>query len=150
LGDIVTLSLSKILDFGLAKTAIGEDICEDLTIWSNLLTSPGTTLGTVAYMSPELARGESVDARCALFFLGVVLYEATTGCRPFTGPTSACVFDAILNREPRSILELNPNVPLALQRIIARLLAKNPASRYSCAQSLVEELPALSETLRLI
>jgi serine/threonine protein kinase/Tfp pilus assembly protein PilF len=140
---------TKILDFGLAKTAIDEDNWEGTTISSeHQLTGPGTAVGTVAYMSPEQARGEPLDARSDLFSFGVLLYEATTGCRPFMGATTAILFDAILNRPPKSVTELNAKAPAALERIITRLLAKSPASRYQSAQEVLKELGAASDAFR--
>jgi TolB-like protein len=140
---------TKILDFGLAKTAIDKDNWEGVTLSSELqLTSPGAAVGTVSYMSPEQARGEPLDARSDLFSLGVLLYETTTGCRPFLGATTAILFDAILNRRPKPVTELNPKTPLDLDRIITRLLAKNSASRYQSAQAVLIELGAASNAFR--
>ena len=95
-----------------------------------LSTRAGVALGTIAYMSPEQARGEDLDARSDLFSFGLVLYEMTTGQRTFQGSTSAVIFDAILNREPAAPIELNANVPAALERIIAKLLDKDKEGRY--------------------
>jgi serine/threonine protein kinase/Tfp pilus assembly protein PilF len=140
---------TKILDFGLAKTAIDKDDWEGVTLGSeHQLTSPGTAVGTVAYMSPEQARGEPMDARSDLFSFGVLLYEATTGCRPFLGATTAILFDAILNRPPKSVTELNAKAPAALKRIITRLLAKSPASRYQSAQAVLDELRTARDAVR--
>ena len=116
---------TKILDFGLAKAAVVMDGGENTTLGSELqLTCSGAAVGTVGYMSPEQARGEPLDARSDLFSFGVLLYEATTGCRPFSGATSAILFDAILNRRPKPMTELNPKTPADVERIVTRLLAK--------------------------
>jgi serine/threonine protein kinase/Flp pilus assembly protein TadD len=137
----------KILDFGLAKstTTIGgrtESAASDEATLSIApeLTSAGTALGTIAYMSPEQARGEKVDVRTDLFSFGVVLYEMTTGRKPFAGPTAAVLFDAILNRQPLAPSISNAAVPLLLERVIARLLAKNRSKRFQSARELLDDL----------
>jgi non-specific serine/threonine protein kinase len=107
----------KILDFGLAKMSRGEVAQgisveqEETQVFANELTSPGSAVGTVSYMSPEQARGQLVDARTDLFSTGTVLYQMATGTLPFQGDTSAVIFDAILNREPRPAAELNSTLP---------------------------------------
>jgi serine/threonine protein kinase/TolA-binding protein len=142
-----TRGQAKILDFGLAK--LTRDSSSGLQAQMSqletelLTTRKGIALGTVAYMSPEQARGEELDARSDLFSFGVVLYEMATGERSFQGSTSAVVFDAILNREPRAPIELNANVPVALERIIARSLEKDRRSRYQTAAEMRAELEAV-------
>jgi serine/threonine protein kinase/Flp pilus assembly protein TadD len=130
---------AKLLDFGLASQAArGTGSGETST--QRMLTSPGSALGTIAYMSPEQARGEMVDARTDLWSLGVVLYEMATGNRPFEGSTAAVVFEAILNKAPVPVCERNPEIPAELARVVARLLEKDRALRYQSAAELHAEL----------
>ena len=144
---------AKVLDFGLAKLAQRErwgaetvGVTAQLTV-DPLLTSPGTSLGTVAYMSPEQARGEGVDQRTDIFSLGVVLYEMATGRQAFSGNTPATIFDAILNRNPAPIARVNPAIPHRLQTIINGALAKERSSRYDTTTSLKEDLQDLKREL---
>ena len=141
---------AKILDFGLAKVMPGNPIFSDrATMMSgevvNRLTDPGRLLGTVAYMSPEQARGRDLDIRTDLFSFGVVLYEMATGILPFRG-SSADVFEALLRRAPVSVLRLNPDVPEALEDIINKCLEKEPELRYQHASDLYADLKRLKRT----
>ena len=127
---------TKVLDFGLAKIDVGDAL--ETTRFD--LTSMGTTVGTVAYMSPEQARGEALDSRSDLFSLGVILYEMVTGELPFQGATSALVFVQLLSEHPEPIRNFNQDVPKDLERIIMTLLAKKRSDRYQTASDLVEAL----------
>jgi serine/threonine protein kinase len=131
---------AKVLDFGLATQSRPADTA---AITEELLTEPGSTLGTIAYMSPEQACGQTVDARSDLWSLGVVLHEMVTGSRPFDGPAASITFDALLNKTPQPVRERNPKVPAELERIIGRLLERDRAKRYSSAGKLRNDLERL-------
>jgi serine/threonine protein kinase/Tol biopolymer transport system component len=141
---ITTRGHAKVLDFGLAKQAwvseaTGVSAMPTATA-EELLTSPGSAVGTVAYMSPEQVRGAQLDARTDLFSFGVVLYEMATGTLPFPGNTSGLVFDAILNREPVQPVRLNPDLPTRLEEIIHRALEKDRNLRFQHASDIRVEL----------
>jgi eukaryotic-like serine/threonine-protein kinase len=135
---------AKVLDFGLAMQS-GPADTQGLT--ETMLTEPGSTLGTVLYMSPEQARGDPVDARSDLWSFGVVLYEMVTGARPFDGPTNAIVFDAILNKKPMPVRKRNPKLPEELERIVGGLLEKDRELRCASAAQLRGDLTRLQAGL---
>jgi serine/threonine protein kinase len=139
---------AKLLDFGLAKIDPRRDLnatAGDETLKD--LTSPGSALGTISYMSPEQARGEELDGRTDLFSLGACLYEMTTGKQAFDGNTSAVIFESILNRNPLPPHQLNPDLPLQFERILDRSLEKDRDLRYQSAAEMRAEMKILKRTL---
>jgi non-specific serine/threonine protein kinase len=146
---------AKILDFGLAKIdaarRAGEaphaDSRMDTMVGNDELTQRGSTVGTVSYMSPEQARGQPTDARTDLFSLGTVLYQMASAALPFQGETSAVVFEAILNRDPAPVMQLNPQLPAEFARILDKALEKDRTLRYQTATDLKTDLVRLRRDL---
>jgi eukaryotic-like serine/threonine-protein kinase len=137
---------SKLLDFGLAKSASVRAQAVDTSgaTMERDITGPGAVLGTLAYMSPEQIRGKELDARSDLFSFGVVLYEMATGLQPFRGETSGVIIDAILNRAPVTPVRLNPELPAALEQIINKALEKDRDLRYQSAADLRSDFQRLA------
>src|SRR5277367_4080057 len=136
---------AKILDFGLAKlqTKSGTDADATLTQEAQQLSTPGAAMGTLAYMSPEQARGKELDGRTDIFSFGLVLYEMATGKQTFSGSSSAEIFDAILNRTPVAPVRLNPEIPPKLEDVISKALEKDKRLRYQSAAEMRSDLQRL-------
>ncbi|MGB6002320.1 MAG: protein kinase, partial [Thermoanaerobaculia bacterium] len=137
---------AKVLDFGLAKLtpkAGDEDETAAFASDPSDLTSAGSAVGTVAYMSPEQALAKEVDARTDLFSLGAVLYEMATGRRAFAGSSTVAIFDSILHKEPTPVARVNPNLPFEIEQVIAKALTKDPSMRYQTASDLAADLRRL-------
>ena len=147
---VTTGGHAKVLDFGLAKLAPSasdgaeDDETAELGTDPSDLTSPGSAVGTVAYMSPEQALAKPVDARTDLFSLGTVLYEMTTGRKAFTGSSTVAIFDAILNREPTPVVQVNPQAPFEIEQVITKALTKDASMRYQTAADLAADLKRLA------
>ena len=142
---VTSAGAAKVLDFGLAKSTLAAPAGspDSATVADVNLTGSGSTLGTIAYMSPEQARGQDLDGRSDIFSLGLVIYEMVAGRQAFTGETTAVIFDGILNRTPPAPSEINADVPLELERIIARAIDKDRAARYQHAAELAADLKPL-------
>lgn len=130
----------KVLDFGIAQQNQMSATRSTEAVTIEMITTPGSVMGTASYMSPEQARGQTVDARTDLWSFGVVLYEMITGKRPFEGETVPVILGALLNHEPAAVRDHNPSVPLKLEQIILRLLSKDRELRYFSAADLRADL----------
>jgi serine/threonine protein kinase/tetratricopeptide (TPR) repeat protein len=143
----------KLLDFGLAKLTQHDietkELDDEAITQSLLMTQPGLVMGTIAYMSPEQARGQRVDQRTDLFSLGVVLYEMVCGKRPFSGATHSDVIAALLREEPRRLSQHLPNAPIELEQVVTKLLAKDREARYATAQELIADLKRIKARLEV-
>src|SRR5688572_2973219 len=135
----------KILDFGLATLTPSANAASAVT-HEVVVTAPGTMVGTAAYMSPEQARGEPLDARADLWSFGVVLYEMATATRPFNGPTAAVVFEELLSKTPIPVRQRNPTIPADLERVIERLLEKDREIRYQSAADVRADLKRIGRS----
>lgn len=155
---LVSRGQAKILDFGLAKLVSTPQVSAESArvsaaatqaylVDGDQLSSPGSSMGTIAYMSPEQARGQELDARSDLFSLGIVLYEMATGSVPFSGTTSAIIFDGILHSSPASAKQLNPRLPAAMESILAKTLEKDPDLRCQTAAELRADLKRVKRDL---
>jgi serine/threonine protein kinase/Tfp pilus assembly protein PilF len=155
---LVSRGQAKILDFGLAKLVSTPQVSAESArvsaaatqaylVDGDQLSSPGSSMGTIAYMSPEQARGQELDARSDLFSLGIVLYEMATGSVPFSGTTSAIIFDGILHSSPAPAKQLNPRLPAAMESILAKTLEKDPDLRCQTAAELRADLKRVKRDL---
>ncbi|HEY8715993.1 MAG TPA: protein kinase [Candidatus Acidoferrum sp.] len=154
---LVTRGSAKILDFGLAKLVTQRQLADSFgggsmasqtqLAGADMLTSPGSSVGTVMYMSPEQARGEELDARSDLFSLGVVLYEMATGVAPFSGASVALIFDGILHSVPAPATKLNPRLPIAVENLLSKALEKDSDLRYQTAAELRGDLKRIKRDL---
>ncbi len=141
--------LAKVVDFGLAKLALETDSAGGGTTHLQAKTDPGSAVGTIAYMSPEQARAQEVDARTDIWSLGVLLYEMVAGRTPFAGASTSDVLAGILDREPAPLARFDPNVPAELQRLIGKTLRKDRDQRYQVMKDLLLDLQALKDEVAL-
>jgi serine/threonine protein kinase len=139
---------AKVLDFGLASQVEGDSSAASTLTTQEVLTQPGSVMGTIVYMSPEQARGQRLDRRTDLFSFGTVLYEMVTGRPPFSGNTAAMIFDGLLNRDPMPASDLNHELPLELQEVIGKAPRKDRRERYQTASGIRRDLRALEHDLK--